>query len=107
PQDFNGTPVVTYFKFLKMHETFDLILVDEIQDIPEHVLIEIESKRSVNGRIIVAGDINQSIFDNATSSDLIRTRIGIPNNGAEYPLNRIYRLSRRIRTISADFCQDR
>ncbi|MBV6454418.1 MAG: ATP-dependent helicase/nuclease subunit A [Bacteroidia bacterium] len=107
PQDFNGTPVVTYFKFMKMHETFDLILVDEIQDIPEHVLIEIESKRSVNGRIIVAGDINQSIYDNATSSDLIRTRIGIPNNGVEYPLNRIYRLSRRIRTISADFCQDK
>lgn len=107
PQEFNGTPVVTYFKFMKMGGTFDLILVDEIQDIPEHVLIEIESKRSVNGRIIVAGDINQSIYDNATSSDLIRTRIGIPNNGAEYPLNRIYRLSRRIRTISADFCQDR
>lgn len=107
PEEFNGTPVVTYFKFMRMHDTFDLILVDEIQDIPEHVLIEIESKRSVNGRVIVAGDINQSIFDNTPSNDVIKARIGIPNNGSEYLLNRIYRLSRRIRKISAEYCNDR
>lgn len=103
PNEYGNTPVVTFYKFRKMHKTFDLILVDEIQDIPEHDLIEINSKLSTNGRIIVAGDINQSIWDHSTPSETIITTI----NSTQYNLNRIYRLSRRIRTISADFCEDK
>jgi hypothetical protein len=67
----------------------------------KHDLIEINSKLSTNGRIIVAGDINQSIWDHSTPSETIITTI----NSTQYNLNRIYRLSRRIRTISADFCE--
>lgn len=103
PQEYGNTPVVTFYRFRQMHQTFDLILVDEIQDIPEHDLVEINSKRSVNGRVIVAGDINQSIWDHSTPSETIIATI----NSTQYNLNRIYRLSRRIRTITADFCQDR
>jgi hypothetical protein len=103
PQEFKNTPVVTFYKFRRIHQSFDLILVDEIQDIPENDLIEIESKRSLNGRIIVAGDINQSIYDHSVPSSNI---INILNTD-QYNLRRIYRLSRRIRKISADFCEDR
>ena len=103
PNEYANTPVVTFYKFRQMHQSFDLILVDEIQDIPEHDLIEINSKRSTNGRVIVAGDINQSIWDHSTPSETIITTI----NSTQYNLNRIYRLSRRIRTITADFCEDK
>lgn len=99
PEKFADTPVVTYFRFRKIHKTFDLVLVDEIQDIPEHDLREIYSKGK---RVIVAGDINQSIWDDAVPSDTIRTIL----NTNISSLNRIYRLSKRIRNISAPFCED-
>lgn len=99
PNQYSNTRVVTFYKFRNIHEIYDLILVDEIQDIPEHDLREINSKGK---RVIVAGDINQSIWDNPVPSDTIRNTI----NANVSTLNRIYRLSRRIRSISAPFCED-
>jgi superfamily I DNA/RNA helicase len=99
PEKFKDTPVVTYFKFRNIHQTFDLILVDEIQDIPEQDLREISSKGK---RVIVAGDNNQSIWDNRVSSEKIQNIL----NAKISTLYRIYRLSRKIRSISAPFCED-
>ena len=103
PNDYNNTRVVTFYQFRQLNGPFDLILIDEIQDIPEHDLREINAKRSTNGRVIVAGDINQSIYDHSPPVGAIANIL----TPLEYTLFRIYRLSQRIRKISADYCDDK
>ena len=103
PNEYRNTRVVTYYEFKGIHDEFDLILIDEVQDIPKDMLSLCYSKTTQNGRIIVAGDINQSIYDNGSSRDEI-------NNSLQpeiSTLNRIYRISRTIRDITADFCYDK
>lgn len=55
--------VVTYFNFVQHvnSEQFDYILCDEVQDLPRIVL---ETMVKHSKRVIVAGDVNQSIYQN-------------------------------------------
>ena len=109
PDELGEIPVVTFQQFRFMQQRYDLILIDEIQDIDAQTLTNFREKLGGNGRLIVAGDMNQSIYDNAPSSDEISEILGLPafgTEGIEYRLNRIYRISRRIRDISAPFCED-
>ena len=107
PNEYRGTEVITFYQFRHRHENYDLILVDEIQDLPEHDIREICSKTTTSGRVIFAGDINQSIYDHSSSNDTINTILQIPQNATVTSLNKIWRLSRRIRKISAEYCNDR
>ena len=59
-------PVKTYYQFRKDHSDYDLILVDEVQDLPER---DLRQMRSQCDQLIVAGDDDQSIYDNRVSSD--------------------------------------
>jgi len=107
PNEYANTEVLTFYQFRHKHENYDLILVDEIQDLPEHDIREICSKTTTNGRVIFAGDINQSIYDHSSSNDKINEILKIPQNATVTSLNKIWRLSRRIRKISAEYCNDR
>ena len=57
-------PVMTYHQFLKTSQTYDVVLVDEVQDIPMEKLKAINANA---GRLILAGDSEQSIYDNGCS----------------------------------------
>jgi hypothetical protein len=107
PIDYKDIEVVTFYQFRLKAESYDLILVDEIQDLPKDDIVSICSKITTDGRVIFAGDINQSIYDHSTDSETISTILQIPKNGTITSLNKIWRLSRRIRKISAEYCSDR
>lgn len=46
-------PVMTYYRFLKDPRRYDLIVVDEVQDLERDTL---ETLKGYAGRLIVAGD---------------------------------------------------
>jgi len=100
PDQYQNIDVVTYHKFNKMEGSWDLILVDEVQDLPEYIVRNIYSKGK---RVIVAGDVNQSIYDNVSDSEQIRNVLG----GQVFTLGIIHRISRRIRQVAQLFCADR
>lgn len=100
PAQYNNTQVVTYHKFRHMHGTWDLVLVDEVQDLPEYIIRELFSK---GRRVIVAGDVNQSIYDNVCPTESISAILG----GKSFSLRIIHRISRRIRQVAQFFCSDR
>jgi superfamily I DNA and RNA helicase len=100
PEQYSDTVVVTYHEFYKMKGSWDLILVDEVQDLPEYIVRNIQSKGK---RVIVAGDVNQSIYDNVCEVQKINDIL----NGSSFSLGIIHRISRRIRQIAQFFCSDR
>ena len=100
PEEYKNTEVITFYQFRHRHDNYDLILVDEIQDLPEHDIREICSKTTTSGRVVFAGDINQSIYDHSTPNDTINTILGIPENSTpqfQYPLGPVSLL--RIRPL--------
>ncbi len=99
PEEYNNIPIVTYHQFYKMTDTWDLILVDEVQDLPEYIVRDIHSKGK---RVIVAGDTNQSIYDEVCETDQISAIL----NGKSFTLDIIHRISRSIRKIAQFFCYD-
>ncbi len=99
PEEYNNIPIVTYHQFYKMTDTWDLILVDEVQDLPEYIVRDIHSKGK---RVIVAGDTNQSIFDDVCETEQINAIL----NGKSFTLGIIHRISRSIRKIAQFFCYD-
>lgn len=100
PAQYNNIEVVTYHQFYQMKGTWDLILVDEVQDLPEYIVRKLQSK---GNRVIVAGDVNQSIYDDVCESQRIEDIL----NGRSFSLDIIHRISRRIRQIAQIFCSDR
>lgn len=82
-------PIMTYFEFIRSEGRYDYIFVDEVQDLPEDVL---RTMRSRGNHVHVAGDSNQSIYeDRVTPSE-----IGDILSARPFFLNRIYRLTRSI-----------
>ena len=100
PEEYNSISVVTYHQFYKMTGTWDLVLVDEVQDLPEYIVRDIHSKGK---RVIVAGDTNQSIYDDVCETDKINEIL----NGKSFTLGIIHRISRSIRKIAQFFCYDK
>lgn len=100
PQEYRDTQVVTYHQFRRMDGNWDLVLVDEVQDLPEYIVREVRSKGK---RVIVAGDVNQSIYDDVCQTDDIQIIL----ESQSYALNIIHRISRRIRQVAQFFCADR
>jgi hypothetical protein len=100
PAQYSHTPVVTYYQFSTMNGTWDLVLVDEVQDLPEHIVRDVQSKGT---RVIVAGDVNQSIYDDVCPTQQIERILA----SQSFALGIIHRISRRIRQIAQFFCADR
>lgn len=100
PEEYNNIQIVTYHQFYRMTDTWDLILVDEVQDLPEYIVRDIHSKGK---RVIVAGDTNQSIYDEVCETDQISAIL----NGKSFTLDIIHRISRSIRKIAQFFCYDK
>ena len=77
----NGVRAVTYhqfkYQFQKSPVRYDMLFVDEIQDIPADVLALL---RSATSQLIVAGDGNQRIFrDGCSEADLLNA-LGRPSS---------------------------
>lgn len=82
-------PVMTYHQFKKGFENYDYIFCDEVQDLPADVLRQMNHRSQ---HVYVAGDSNQSIYDNTVST----SEIGNIINARPFVLTRIYRLTRSI-----------
>lgn len=86
----------TYYRFMKGSSHYDYILCDEVQDLIPRVIIEMNARSS---NVIVAGDSNQSIYENDPrwqEATVSPSEIGRLINGAPYELGVIHRLSRSI-----------
>lgn len=100
PEDYKDIQVVTYIQFRNMLGKWDLVLVDEVQDLDEDILKEIEPKSK---RVILAGDKNQSIYDGRVNIDNIKDIISTNN----FDLTIIHRISKIIRRVAQFFCRDK
>lgn len=87
-----NVPIRTYPDFEKNPEDYDMIVVDEVQDLDPKVLEIIKRHTS---RLIVAGDTDQSIYEDRIDSDGIDKCI----NPKKYKLQIIYRLTESLREI--------
>ena len=85
-------PVMTYHHFAKGYENYDYIFCDEVQDLPAHILNQMQQRCQY---IYVAGDSNQSIYENTVNATDIQTII----NPRSIVLTKIYRLTRSIVNI--------
>ena len=90
----NTIPVITYLKFEKqpIEQKYDYIFCDEVQDLPESTLFLMKNRLKPNGRIVVAGDSNQSIYVGKVEA----TEIGKILNADEIGLNYVHRVTRTI-----------
>jgi superfamily I DNA/RNA helicase len=82
-------PVMTYHAFVKGFQTYDYIFCDEVQDLPKDVLTKMKSRSQY---VYVAGDSNQSIYDNTVTP----SEIGQVLSARPFVLNKIYRLTKSI-----------
>mgnify|MGYP000311811120 CR=1 FL=1 len=82
-------PIMTYLQFKKINDNFDYIFCDEVQDLTEGVL---QKMRNKSKHVHVAGDSNQSIYDDTVNTN----EIGDIINARSFVLTRIYRLTRSI-----------
>jgi superfamily I DNA/RNA helicase len=84
-----SVPVMTYHQFKKGYQTYDYIFCDEVQDLPSDVLTQMKERSQ---HVYVAGDSNQSIYENTVTP----SEIGNIINARPFVLTRIYRLTRSI-----------
>ncbi|MCG8803273.1 3'-5' exonuclease [Tenacibaculum finnmarkense] len=82
-------PIMTYYQFKKGNQNYDYIFCDEVQDLPVDVLAEMKQRSKY---LYVAGDSNQSIYQNTVTP----SEIGNIIEGRPFELTRIYRLTRSI-----------
>ena len=64
--------VITKDQFLKEKDYYDLILVDEVQDIPNSDLKSIKARAN---KIVIAGDLDQSIYLGNCTADEIKINL--------------------------------
>ncbi len=83
-------PIYTVDSLNSLDRTYDLLLVDEVQDLQQK---KIEKLLSQSQRFIFAGDLNQSIFLNSTKPEKIKKMLGSPR---EVELRDIHRLPEAI-----------
>jgi superfamily I DNA/RNA helicase len=89
PDDLEHVPVMTYHQFRKGSETYDLILVDEVQDLPRSIVRQLRER---SDQLIMAGDDAQSIYTDCIDPD----QLPDVANAERFPLTIIHRLPRNI-----------
>lgn len=77
---------MTYFEALRDHHNYDLIVIDEVQDVPLHALNTIKGKAT---KVILAGDNFQKIFEDGADNDSLKNIC----QGNTHKLMRTYRLT--------------
>lgn len=87
-------PIFTVDSLNSIDRSYDLLLVDEVQDLQQK---KIEKLLSRSQRFIFAGDLNQSIFLNSTKPEKIRKMLGNPR---VVELRDIHRLPEAISNAS-------
>ena len=86
----DSVKVMTYLNFVdKDKENYDLIVVDEVQDIPVKVLEKIKARAK---KMIVGGDDAQSIYIYGSRGDKIEAVL----NPVRLRLPMVYRLTKKI-----------
>jgi len=100
PESLAGVEVMTYRQFEKAPRDCDLILVDEVQDLPANVL---ELLRKHSKRLIVAGDEAQSIYPDTVAPGDIPGLTG----STPYTLTILHRLTTRIIEIATAIFPDK
>lgn len=91
--------IITYFEFKKQDDVFDYIFCDEVQDLPKSILLKMKKSLSNGGKLIVAGDSNQSIFDNVpglNESTINPDEIPDIIDAKEFGLTYVHRVTRTI-----------
>lgn len=92
-------PVMTYIEFVDRNTShYDYIFCDEVQDLPSRVLYAMNNRA---GKVIVAGDSNQSIYDTDprwNEAVVNPNQVGDIINARAFSLNMIHRLTRSIIT---------
>jgi hypothetical protein len=85
-------PVMTYHQFRSSPKRYDFVFADEVQDMPKAI---VSLLRRNAGRLIVAGDEVQSIYEDGLSPQELQTAI----TPAVHQLNVIYRLTEKLKQI--------
>ena len=90
-------PVKTYYEFVdKDNLSYDYIFCDEVQDLPSKVLYAMNNRAR---KVIVAGDSNQSIFDEDPKwrEPVVNpSQVGDIINARALTLNMVHRLTKSI-----------
>jgi superfamily I DNA/RNA helicase len=84
----NNVRAMTYFQAIKEDGRYDLVVIDEVQDVPAHAINNIISKAN---KTILAGDIFQKIYDNGADM----ATLNAVSKGNIHKLTRTYRLTPR------------
>ena len=92
PEHLGRIPVMTYHHFRGNPRHYDMIIVDEVQDLEEEVLRLLVQ---CSDKLIIAGDEDQSIYDERVSKGDIE-RIVSPT---KHKLEILYRLTQALRDI--------
>lgn len=92
--NFQEIPVQTYFEFTKSIDSYDYVLCDEVQDLPDRVLSTM--RRKAKKQVFVAGDLNQSIFtedpqlhEPTCSPETIGSLLNIPRRDTLHIIHRL------------------
>jgi len=90
-------PVKTYYEFVDIDNlSYDYIFCDEVQDLPSKVLYAMNNRAR---KVIVAGDSNQSIFDEDPKwrEPVVNpSQVGDIINARAFTLNMVHRLTKSI-----------
>ncbi|MBK9097517.1 MAG: hypothetical protein IPM14_05185 [bacterium] len=92
-------PIFTYPEFSRTTDNYDIIFVDEVQDIRADVLSHL---RNYSNQLIVAGDSVQSIYDDGCPP----YQISQLTNTKPYQLRTVHRLTNKIIQIASNFLDD-
>ena len=84
----DGVKAMTYFEAIRDHSRYDMIVIDEVQDVPVDVLNIIIARSS---RTILAGDNFQKIFIGGADIESLKSI----SNGNIHKLTKTYRLTPR------------
>ena len=85
--------VMTHYQLLSDGREYDWILLDEVQDIP---VADLRRIRALAGRVVAAGDTDQSIYDQGSTENEIRACL----DPDVVSLETLYRLTQRVRDIA-------
>lgn len=86
-------PILTVDQFIRNRKHFDIVFADEIQDLPNHKLAQLKAH---SGRLVVAGDIDQSIYDAGVSAEEIEYLL----TPVSHKLTVLYRLTHTLQALA-------
>lgn len=100
PELLNRIPVMTYLQFVNNDRNhYDLVIVDEVQDVPATILRAIRNKTD---KLLVGGDDAQSIYESGSGAEQIEEIL----DPDRLRLPMVYRLTRKIINVVRNILPD-